>query len=134
MKSAQDFAYWCLRETTIYQSRKDLFVPPVTALDDSQSYGRIHGCLQSAGGDMPMQYVDLQGWLQQHDAYISVESAYRTRGAILLNRGTVSVSMGDGSRIVVEENYRLIQKYVNPTADPVRTFEYGAKIPKLAYL
>lgn len=133
MGSAQDFAYWCMNTTTIYKSRTDLFVPPRVALNDV-TYGRIAGCVENAGGTIPLSYADLYDWLLESRSIVSVQKAITTRGALLLNAGTVTVSLGDSHRVVVEENYRLVQKYVNRDLDPKTLFEYGALLPSLDYL
>lgn len=132
--SASDFVFWCLRATTIYQSRKELFVSPVSRAGEISSYGRIQNCLELAGVEVAGTYREFFDQVLDADTFISPAAAYRLRGAVLLNQGTVTVSLGDSARVIVEQNYRLVMKYVNPNIDPQSAFEYGAKVPGVAYL
>lgn len=81
-----------------------------------------------------MRYGDLYAWLQDNDAFVAPADAIRVRGAVLLNQGTVTVSLGDSRRVITESNYKLTMKFLNPSQDPQAAFEYAARIPGLDYL
>jgi hypothetical protein len=111
-----------------------VFIPPKVVIGDVvQPYARIASCLEMTGVSVPYDYRDLYAWLLHEQAFISSKKALNTRGAILLNEGTVSCSVGDGRRVIVESNYLLSMKYVGDR-DPLSLFEYGALVPGMDYL
>ena len=135
MKSALDFVYWCQQTCTNFHSSSDVFIPPKADIGAVvQPYARIANCLELAGITIPSRYVELMSWLCAESALISTEKAANTRGAILLNKGTVSVSVGDRRRVITEDGYLLTSRHINPALTVQEQFEYGALVPGLEYL
>lgn len=135
MRTSYDFAFWALRNCVVYYRPEDQFIAPSIPIGSSSlaTYGRVANCVQMAGSNIPMRYEDLRRWLQANNALISPTEAMRVRGAILLNQGALLVSLGDGRRLVYEENFNLVMKYLGVGQNPDTTFEYGARVPGLEY-
>lgn len=134
-QSALDVAYWVQRNVVVFYDRSDVFIPPKSPLEAmAWPFQSMASAIQQAGvTDFPMTYVELRDVLRINSLYIPAEQAANTRGAILLNQGTVSMSLGDGRRIITEENYRLVQRFMDPTTNYITTFEDGALIPGVEY-
>lgn len=134
-KSALDVAYWCQSNVTTFYDEGEVFVPPQAPITDmSLTYQSLVYAIEQAGVTIPTDYYELQDVLRINDLYIPSAQAATTRGALFLNKGTVSLSLGDSRRIIVEENYRLAQKYMDPDQNFLTTFEHGALIPGVTYL
>lgn len=133
MKSASDFVYWCLRNTSVFYGPKDVFTPPKAVPGVYVSHQRIITCANLAGVEMDARYADLLGRSITMNKIITPTQAIRTRGALLLNQGTVCVSVGDGRRVIYEQDYTLIMKFINHDGDLNHVFEYGALLSELEY-
>ena len=134
-KSALDVAYWCQYNVSTFYEEGDVFIPPKAPIDNLyMNYQSLAYAIEQAGVTIPVDYNDLKDVLRINDLYIPPAQAVKTRGALLLNNGTVSLSLGDSRRIIVEENYRLAQKYMDPDQNYLATFEHGALIPGVDYL
>ena len=133
-QSALDFTYWCLANTSVFYEPGAVFVPPSAPLDSAWPYQMIASCVEQTGvGGFPQLYSDLVEWLDSNSAFTSVTKAAETRGGLLLNKGTVCVSLGDRRRIIVEENFRLSMRWMNPDQNLIATFERGALLPGVMY-
>ena len=133
--TALDVAYWCQQNVSTYYSEGEMFIPPSAPVADmTLAYQTLAYAIGQAGGNIPTDYYALTSLLGDQGLYIAPERAAATRGALLLNKGVVCVSLGDRRRIIVEENYRLAQKYMDPSQDMLATFENGAYIPGVTYL
>ena len=134
-KSALDVAYWCQQNVSTYYDESEVFIPPSAPIGGFyMSYQSLAYAIEQSGVSIPVDYNDLMDMLRINSLYITPMEAVKTRGAILLNKGTVSLSLGDSRRIIVEENYRLAQKYMDVNQDYLATFEYGALLPEVDYL
>ncbi|AKL88319.1 hypothetical protein BH789_gp038 [Gordonia phage GMA6] len=134
-KSALDVAFWCQQNVATYYSEGDVFVPPsAPVVDMTLAYQSLAYAVEQAGAFIPTDYFDLMALLQSTNSIVAPDVAASTRGALLINKGVVCLSLGDRRRIIVEENYRLAQKYMDPGIDFLTTFENGALIPGVAYL
>lgn len=132
--SALDFTYWCQFNTKVFYEPGTVFVPPKAPLDSAWPYQTIASCVQQTGvPDFPMLYAELLEWLDAHNAFIPTTVAARTRGAIFLNEGTVSVSLGDARRIIVEENFRLAMRWMDKDQNFITTFQRAALVPGVSY-
>lgn len=139
-KSALDVSYWCLNNVVTFYDRGDVFIPPKSTLETmAWPYQSLASAIQQAGvTDFPSVYNELLDILRINSLFIPIAEAANTRGALLLNKGTVSMSLGvdplDGSRrIITEENYRLAQRFMDKDLNVLTTFEYGALIPGVYY-
>jgi len=134
-KSALDVTYWCQYNVTTYYDENEVFIPPTAPIANfSLSYQSLAYAIEQAGVSIPVDYNELKDVLRINNLYITPMEAVKTRGALLLNNGTVSLSLGDSRRIIVEENYRLSQKYMDPDQNYLATFESGGLIPGVNYL
>lgn len=132
--SALDFTYWCQYNVRVFYEPGTVFVPPVAPLDSAWPYQTIASCVQQTGiEDFPQLYAELLDYLGSHNAFIPTTRAAATRGALLLNKGTVSVSLGDKRRIIVEENFRLAMRWMDENQNFITTFERGALVPGVTY-
>ena len=132
-RSASDFFYWCLKYTTVYGRSDETFVVPKIPLGLASPYYRLANCAEMTGIEIPVQYRDLWQLCSDEGTFISPAEAMRLRGAILFSNGFIYVSAGDGRRIVFEQNYMLVLKFLTEDQSPNATFEYGAKLPGLDY-
>lgn len=133
MKSARDFAFWCLKNTSIYYQKTDLFEPPSSTVGNFQGYQRIANCAGMAGVEIPERFVDLFNWCQQERTFISPNSAMRKQGALLFHKNAVTVSLGDGTRVVYEEGFTLVMKYFDPNVEANKVFDWAVTIPGMEY-
>lgn len=134
-KSALDVAYWCQSNVTTFYDEGEVFVPPKAPITDmTLNYQTLAYSIEQAGVTIPVNYYELMDLLRINDLFIPSEQAAHKRGALLLNSGTVSLSLGDGRRIIVEENYRLSQKFMDSDQNFLATFERGALLPGVNYL
>lgn len=133
--SALDVAYWCQQNVATYYSEGDVFVPPAAPVTDmTLAYQTLAYAIEQAGGNIPTDYYSLMDHLSSAGLLIEPDVAASTRSALLINKGVVCLSLGDRRRIIVEENYRLAQKYMDSDLNMLATFEYGALIPGVTYL
>ena len=133
-QSGLDFAYWCQANTSTFYEPGAVFVPPSAPLDSAWPYQTIASCVEQAGiSGFPQLYSELIEWLEHNNAFISIPKAADTRGALLLSKGTVCVSLGDRRRIIVEENFRLAMRWMDADQNLIATFERGALVPGVSY-
>ncbi|AZS07907.1 minor tail protein [Gordonia phage Kabocha] len=134
-KSALDVAYWCQYNVSAFYGTNDLFIPPKSAVDGMYwPYQALQSALQNAGVEIPTEYSDLMAQLRLENLLITPAQAAYTRSALFINQGTLSLSLGDGRRIITEDNYRLSLRYMDANQNYNATFEYGALIPGVQYL
>lgn len=135
MRTGADLTYWALRDCSVYYPPTTVFTPPSPAVDTLyMGYGRIAACISKSGVEIPERYIDLMSHLAQFNAFIEPAEGVRTRGALLIKQGAVCISIGDGRRVVYEEDYRLCMKYLRTGQDPRTYFEFAAKVPGMEYL
>lgn len=133
-QSALDFVYWCQYNTKVFYEPGAVFVPPSAPLESAWPYQTIVSCIQQTGiEDFPMLYAELIEYLGKANAFIPTAKAASIRGALLLNQGTVSVSLGDQRRLIVEENFRLAMRWMDKDQNFITTFERAALIPGVTY-
>lgn len=133
MKSARDFAFWCLQNTSIFYQKRDLFRPPSNTIGNYQGYQRVANAAAMAGVEIPERFADLFNLCTRERTFISPRQAMRTQGALLFHQNAVTVSLGDGTRVVYEEDFTLVMKYFDPSANPNEVFEWAATIPGMEY-
>ena len=132
--SALDFTYWCLTNTRTFFEPGTVFVPPKAPLDSAWPYQTIASCVEQTGvPEFPTLYAELIEWLSQNNAFIPTTRAAGIRGAIFLNGGTVSVSLGDRRRLIVEEDFRLAMRWMDKDQNFITTFEHAALVPGVTY-
>lgn len=133
MKSARDFAFWCLKNTSIYYQKTDLFEPPSSTIGNYQGYQRVANASAMAGVEIPERFVDLFDLCTRERTFISPNQAIRKQGALLFHQNAVVVSLGDGARVVYEDNFTLVMKYMSPSVEANKVFDWAALIPGMEY-
>lgn len=132
-RSAYDFAYHCLRQTTTYYTPKDVFIPPRSTLSERYEFSTIANCAGLSGAPIPLMYGELTQYVDAERCWSTPQIAIRKRGALLLSQGAVLVSLGDGQRVIYEKGYQLVLQYIQKDQEVSELFEYGAFVPGLEY-